>query len=292
MTRSGSISWLNVGALVGLADLPRHAMSTRARVLTFDIERRPGVYLSWGPRADFLSRDKQLIRSSTISYAAKWYGEPGIMFDSISHRPSMFKQPEDTPGYIAMLRSLRTLLDEADIVVGFNSERFDQRKVAGEFARVGIPEPSPYRTMDLIKTVRRLSWDYSSLAETLAAFGLEGKTSHQGFTLWTDCLNGDPDAWALMEEYNRQDVSQTEAAYDCLRPLIKDHPNLNLWSGFDESGNPVEVCYACGKSELELVAGRSAMTALTNYALVKCSACGTHMRRNFVKARTTLRAVR
>jgi len=280
---------------VGLADDLRataHKMQTPAKVLTFDIERRPGVYLSWGPRVQYLGREKQLIRSSTISWAAKWYGEPEIMFDSIGWTDSMYKQPENTPGYVQMLTGIRDLLDKADIVVGYNSIRFDEAKLRGEFARVGISPPSPFRSLDLMRTTKRMGWDYSSLAETLAAFGLESKTAHQGFTLWTDCLSGDREAWELMREYNIQDVRQTEAAYDCMRPFIKDHPNLNLWSGFDEAGNPVEVCVNCGKSELRLVEGKSALTALTSYALVACKACGAQMRRNYVKARTTLRTVR
>jgi hypothetical protein len=282
-----------MGILDAIQNGPQtHRMETRAKVLTFDIERRPGIYLSWGPRADYLSRDKQLIRSSTISFAAKWYGKQEVIFKSIGHGNTLYKSPESTPGYKAMLTTIRDLMDEADIVVGYNSIRFDEAKLRGEWARLGIAQPSPYRSVDLMRTVKRMGWDYSSLAETLSAFGLEGKTAHQGFSLWTDCLAGDPEAWALMEEYNVQDVRQTEAAYDCLRPLIKDHPNLNLWSGFDESGNPVEACCNCGKSELALVEGKSATTALTNYALVECRACGAHMRRNFVKARTTLRSVK
>lgn len=271
---------------------PSHRMTTRAKVLTFDIERRPGVYLSFGPRTDYLGRDKQQIRSSTISWAAKWYGEPEVMFGSIGHGISMFKQPERVPGYKRMMQRLRDLLDEADIVVGYNSIRFDEPIVRGELLRLGIPEPSPFRSVDLMRTTKRMRWDYSSLAETLAALGLEGKTSHQGFGLWVDCLNGDPDAWALMEEYNRQDVTQTELAYDALRPYIKDHPNLNLWAGFDGDGRPVEVCCNCGSEWLRMVSTVDAHTALTTYALVECRDCGAKMRRNFVKARTTLRSVR
>ncbi|WP_161794549.1 ribonuclease H-like domain-containing protein [Demequina globuliformis] len=267
-------------------------MTTRAKVLTFDIERRPGVYLSWGPRVKYMGREKQLIRSSTISFAAKWYGDPDVTYRAIDPVDSMFMQPEDVPGYRDMLVSIRDLMDQADIVVGYNSIRFDEAKLRGEFARMGIPEPSPYRSLDLMRTSKRMGWDYASLAETLDAFGLGGKVAHQGFALWTDFLRGDTEAHALMEEYNIGDVIQTERAMDAMRPWIKDHPNLNLWAGHDESGNPVEVCCNCGKSELALVEGRSAMTALTNYALVKCKACGAFQRRNFVKARTLLRTVR
>lgn len=272
-------------------------MSTRAKVLTFDIERRPGVYLEWGPRNQgFMGRDKQLIRSSTISWASKWYGEREVSYRAIEPVDSTFMQPEDVPGYRSMLEDLRNMLDEADIVVGYNSIRFDEAKVRGEFARLGIREPSPFRSVDLMRTVKRMGWDYSSLAETLDAFGLGGKLAHQGFSLWLDFMAGDPKAHKTMERYNKQDVVQTERAMDSLRPWIKDFPNLNLWAGHDDQGNPVEVCCVCGQGVISLVENARANTALTAYALVECNpnrgGCGAYMRRNFVKARTTLRSVK
>lgn len=278
------------------AEHKRHRMTTKARVVTFDIERRPGLYWSWGPRADYLGRDKQVIRSSTISYAAKWYGERDVIYRAVEPVDSTFMQPEDTPGYADMIESLRDILDECDIAIGFNSIRFDEKKVLGEVARLGMRPPSPFTSLDLMRTSRRFSWDYSSLAESLDAFGLGGKLAHQGFTLWTDFMAGDPKAHRIMEKYNRQDVTQTERLADAMRPFIKDHPNLNLWAGHDDDGNPVEVCSNCGRSVLRVVPGKSAHTSLTRYALVECDpnkgGCGNYMRRNFVKARTTLRTAR
>lgn len=268
-------------------------MTTTAKVLTFDIERRPGVYLEWAPRnSGYLGRDKQLIRSSTISWAAKWYGRREVLYQAIEPCDSTFMQPEDTPGYVDMIRGIRDLLDEADIVVGYNSIRFDEAKVRGEVARLGLAEPSPFRSVDLMRTTKRMGWDYSSLAETLDALGLGSKLAHQGFELWVDFMAGDPKAHSTMRRYNKQDVTQTERAYDALRPWIKDHPNLGLWAGHDDDGRPIEVCCNCGHGSLELVAGRTAKTALTAYALVRCVKCKTHMRRNFVKERVSLRPAR
>src|SRR5690606_29941046 len=104
------------------------------------------------------------------------------------------------------------------------------------------------------------------------------------------CLNGDPDAWALMEDYNRQDVVLTEQVADALRPYIKDHPNLNLWAAFDDDGRNAAVGANCGSVNLEV--GKPVTTALTQYGGVKCRKCGHTMRRNFVKSRTTLRTAR
>lgn len=272
--------------------LKAHRMTTRARVLTFDIERRPGVYLSWGPKVQYMGREKQLIRSSTISFAAKWYGESEVIYRAVAPVDSMFMQPEDVPGYRDMLVAIRDLLDVCDVAVGFNSIRFDEAKVRGEWVRLGITPPSPYRSLDLMRTVKRLGWDYSSLAETLDALGLGGKVAHQGFALWTDFLRGDPEAHSTMRIYNEGDVIQTERALDALRPWIMDHPNLGLWAGHDESGNPIEVCHNCGSDNLTLVPGRNAHTALTAYPLVECRACGFFMRRNTVRERVALRPAR
>lgn len=267
-----------------------HRMETRAKVLTFDIERRPQIGAYWDARTTYIGRGQQLIRSSTISWAAKWYDEPDTIYASVGEGDNLFRQPEHTAGYREMIAGIRDLLDQADIVVGYNSARFDEKRLRGEWVRLGIKDPSPFRTLDIFRTVKSLGWDYASLAETLAAFGLEGKTSHQGFALWLDFMRGDPEARALMEEYNRNDVTQTELALDCLRPYIKDHPNLNLWSGNDEAGNPVEVCTNCGHANLKVAP--NVTTALTQYGGVKCGNCGHSMRRNFVKERTTLRTAR
>lgn len=271
-------------------------MTTRAKVLTFDIERRPMLAWEWSKNPSFTPRERVEIPSSTISWAAKWYGEKATIFDRIDSGNTKFLQPAETPGYREMLTHLRDLLDEADVVCGYNSQRFDEAKVRGEFTSLGIRQPSPFSTVDVFKTTKRMGWDYASLDQTLAALGLGSKLAHQGFTMWTDCLSGDTKAWRTMERYNRQDVVQTERAMDALRPQLVGHPNLNLWSGFDEQGNPVEVCANCGKSLLRVVEGKAATTALTAYALVECDpskgGCGAYLRRNYVKARTTLRSVR
>jgi len=273
---------------------PSHKMVTPAKVLTFDIERRPGVYLEWAPRNQgFMGRDKQLIRSSTISFSAKWYDQRGTIYHAIAPVDSMFMQPEDVPGYREMLVALYDLLNQADIVVGFNSARFDQAKVLGEFARLGLGEPSPFRTLDIMRTTKRMGWDYSSLAETLSALGLEGKLAHQGFQLWVDFLRGDTKAHKTMEKYNRQDVVQTERAMDALRPYIKDHPNLGLWAGQDDNGDPLRVCPKCASPDLHIILQKDAATALTRYPLYSCGKCGTRdIRGNHVKERVSVRTAR
>jgi hypothetical protein len=276
---------------VALADAiraaaPTYPAHTTARILTFDIETKPHLAWIWDAKTRYVTADKIAERGGMISFAAKWYGSKAVEFRSVHG-----------DGMDVMLERIRALLDEADIVVSYNGDRFDIPRVTGELVRAGMSEPSPFRSVDLIKTVRRMGWPYAKLDEVSKELGLPGKTAHQGFGLWLDCMKGDPAAWALMEKYNCQDVRLTEAVYDALRPFIKGHPNLALWSGVDDEGSPIEACCNCGGANLKAVTApggerATVKTALTSYALLRCAACGTHLRRNFIKARVTLRPVR
>ncbi len=280
---------------MGLADDLRataHKMQTPAKVLTFDIETRHAIYASFGPkvRGGWMGKGKQLIRSSTMFWAAKWYHESRVLSESIAHEDVMFLKPEDTPGYAGMMESLRDLLDKADIVSTYNGDRFDIPRVRGEFKRLGLRQPLPFASLDLIKTIRTMGFDYNSLQEAAEAVGLGGKVQHQGESLWLDCLRGDEKAWRVMTKYGRRDVVLTEQVADAYRPEIKGHPNLNLWS-FDAQGNPVECCVNCGHTEFVPVA-KGKVTPQTRYGTMECAACHAPMRRSYVKARTTIRSAR
>lgn len=269
-----------MGELAGA--IAAHRMTTTARVLTFDIETRPMQGYFWSPKTRYVTPDKVTDYGGMMTWAAKWYGERDILFSA-----------DWTDGHEGMVRRLHALIDEADIVVGYNSDRFDLRRIRTEFVRLGLPPTSPVRSVDLIKTVRSVfDFPYARLDEIARELGLPRKVTHQGFTLWTDCMAGDPKARALMEKYNKGDIRVTETVYDALRPWIPNHPNLALWAGFDEDGRPVEVCCNCGHERLSLVLHKDARTALTGYGLVRCRKCGTHMRRNIVKHRVALRPVR
>ena len=254
-------------------------MLTRAKVLTFDIETRPHVGYFWDAKTRYITPDKMIERGGMLTWGAKWYANKDV------HYASAWDD-----GHEGMVTRLWDLLNEADIVVGYNSDRFDIKRVNTEFVRIGLPAPRPYKSVDLIKTVRsQFGFPYNRLDEVAAELGLPGKVAHTGFELWKQCLDGDPKARALMRRYNVGDIRVTESVYDALRGWIPNHPNLALWAGHDEDGRPLEVCCNCGSDRLKVVPEAKAYTALTAYALVQCQRCKRHMRRNFVKERVSLR---
>lgn len=257
-------------------------MQTRARVLTFDIETKPMRGYFWGPKTRYVTPEKITDHGGMLTWAAKWYGEREVITAS-----------EWQDGSYGMAHRLWSLLNEADIVVGYNSDNFDVRRVNSELVRHGLPKPSPFRSVDLIKTVRsQFGFPYNRLDEVARELGLPGKLHHEGFELWLKVMAGDEKARRKMLDYNAQDIRVTEAVYDALRGWIPNHPNLGLWAGHDESGDPIDACCNCGSDRLQLLPEQYARTALTAYALVQCRACKTYMRRNYVKERVALRPAR
>jgi len=248
---------------------------TPARILTFDIETIPALVWQFSPRDQWTAPEKVEEEGYLASFAAKWYDQKQTEFYST------FEHGKD-----AVLENLWRLLDQADIVVGYNSDRFDIKRVRTELLRAGFGPFSPPKSVDLIKTIRsQFDFPYKRLDYVAQALGCGGKATHQGFTLWRDCAHNDPKAWKTMERYNRRDVVITERVYDRIRGYIPNHPNLGLFQGSE-----TRVCPNCGNSEFR-DAGTN-RTAQTNYAQYQCRKCGKHVRANWIKQRLEYRAAR
>jgi hypothetical protein len=169
-----------------------------------------------------------------------------------------------------MVSLAHDLLDEADVVVHYNGARFDIPHLNREFINQDLTPPSPYKQVDLLRTVKRqFRFPSNKLDYVCQALDLGAKTHHTGHQLWVDCLTGDPDAWDLMQEYNEHDVVITEKLYLKLRPWITSHPTVAL---YEQDTDDVPTCPACGSVELER-RGR-AVTTVSTYQRYCCRDCG------------------
>ncbi len=250
-----------------------------ARIVTFDIETAPMLGYFWQPKTRYITADKVVDYGGLLSFSSKVYGVKETQFFS------RWGDGEET-----MLAALWNMLDTADIVVGYNSDRFDIKKARTYLTGAGFPPFSPVRSVDLIKTVRsQFELPYYSLNEVAKWLGLGSKLTHQGFQLWTGCLTGNAKDQRKMELYNRRDVTLTEEVYDRLRPYIKSHPNLALWAD-SETTTAAPKCPNCANDKFKPAGTTS--TALTLYSLYECKHCGHHVRSNYLKTRLSYREVR
>lgn len=210
------------------------------KILFFDLETTPLRAWTWGLFKQFIAIGQIDTGPRVMCWSARWYGTKGkaVMFDS-----------EKNSGHKGMLESLRALLDEADVVVGYNSDNFDIPWVNEQFLTSGIPLPSPFKAIDLYKLNKKHLRMPSGKLDYMALDLLgQRKVSHNGFQLWLDCMNPESPnyerAWKTMEKYAKQDTYLLEPLFDIMRPFIRSL-NFGLFSENDF------VCTHCGSAKIQ-----------------------------------------
>jgi hypothetical protein len=226
-----------------------------ARVLIIDIESKPGKYYSWGPKADWLSPDKLIEPGGMLCFAAKWLGVNETLF---------YSEWED--GLEGMVREAHKLLSLADIVITYNGDRYDVKRLNNEFLRLHMAPPRPYRSIDLFKTNRaKFDLPYKKLDYIAQVVGVGQKVKHEGFGLWIACMDNDPEAQAKMREYNIGDVVLTESLYVKLLPWLSNVPHMGM---FAVDGGQCPYC----AGEVQET-GHTTHTYVQEYELFQCVNC-------------------
>lgn len=197
------------------------------RILLFDIETAPLRAHLWSMWQQGVGLNQIESDWHMLSFCAKWLGEDEVFYFDQRHSINV----EDD---YDLLMKLWDFLNEADIVVGQNSKRFDTKKCNARFILNGIPKPSTYRqidTMEIAKrqfgfTSNRLEYMTDKLCTTYK------KSKHKkfhGHELWNECLKGNVEAWQEMEEYNRMDVLSLEELYNILSSWDNTLPNFDVY---------------------------------------------------------------
>lgn len=225
------------------------------RILTLDIESKPLQVYTWGLWDQNIGITQIIDHGGMMCFAAKWAGEKDVMFFSEFH-----------DGYDAMLQAAWDLLSECDILITYNGDRYDVKKLNQAFMLAGMAPPKPYKSIDLIKTNKnRFDLPSRKLDYLVQQSGVGAKVKHTGFDLWVDCMAGDEVAWRLMRKYNIGDVVVTENAYLRLLPWITNAPHHAMFTG--DGG----ACPYCGCKKLR----RDGLTHtnVQSYQLYQCTSC-------------------
>lgn len=235
---------------------------TEPKILTLDIELFPNLAYVYGLFKQNISLAGLKESARVCCFAAKWLGERDVMF---------YSERQDRTG---MLDAAHSLLSEADIVVHYNGTSFDIPHLRRELFVASYPPPAPFQEIDLLRIIRnRFKFTSNKLAYILPQLGLEGK-GHMDMDDWIQCMLGNERAWRKMELYCRRDVRIEEKLYLRVRPWIKNHPNVNLYS--EATGLLPEACANCGSGLLILEGFRYTQNGkYQRYHCRKCGAWGT-----------------
>lgn len=226
------------------------------KTLVIDIETSPNVADVWGLFNQNISLNQMHEAGRILCFAAKWTDKRKVLFHS-----------EYADGRLDMLQAAWDLMNEADAVVGWNSQSFDAKWLNAEFFVEGMTEPSPYKHIDLMRTVKAKFRFPSNKLDYVGGIAVnEHKVKHEGHGLWVACMQGDPKAWKRMEKYNKGDVLLTDSLYWRLLPWISNHPNIGLYNPTGE-----DQCPNCGEGHL---IKRGFYTAETQrYQRYQCTVC-------------------
>lgn len=226
------------------------------KVLLLDIETAPNLVHVWGLWQQNVGLPQIIDSGYVLCWSAKWLDQTDIMFSS-TYRDGRKK----------MLEKIHELIDKADAVIHYNGTKFDIPTLNKEFLVDGLSPPSPVKQIDLLKTARsQFRFPSNKLDYIAQALKLGKKEKHIGHELWIKCMNDDPEAWAMMESYNKQDVKLLEKVYYKLKPWIKSPLNYSL---FRETSL---CCPSCGGEHYQCRGFY--YTAAGKYTRFQCQDCG------------------
>lgn len=229
---------------------------TGPRTLYLDIETSPLKKFSWGLRNDYGTIQEIIEDPEILCIGAKFRN------DKTYHEFS-----EWNDGRVGMLEGVAALLDEADVLAGWNSKAFDHKWINGELLKEGIPLPSPVKHLDLMrvtqKHVRLPSYKLEYVAQQLVG---AGKMDTGGFGLWKAVDRGDEKARAKMLRYMRRDVLLTERVGRKLEALPNAIPHFGLYG----DGN-LDGCPHCGSAKVQKRG--YAFTPQSKFQQYACQSC-------------------
>lgn len=224
-----------------------------AKILVLDIETRPALVYSFQMFKTNIGHEQVVEPGRPICFAAKWVGEKEMHFYS-----------EWQHGRQAMIEAAHRLISEADAVVWYNGDRFDLPKLMGEFLLAGLAPPPPVTSIDPVKTVKKLGFDFARLAFIGPLLHAGTKVKNEGFPLWIKVMEGDEFAQRRMERYCRGDVRLLERVYKHIRPYIRNHPHMGLVAA--------TACGACGSVHVQKRGVRRTKSFLIQR--IQCQSCG------------------
>jgi len=188
------------------------------KILLLDIETTPMQVYAWGLWDQNISIDQIIKSTEMLCFGARWLGSKKVIFKSVHH-----------DGKKAMLEELHKLMEEADLLVGWNSAAFDHKHINREFLENGMIPPSPVKDLDLMSiTKANFLFPSNKLDYVAQKLGVGAKVKHSGFSLWIKCMEGDNKAWAEMKKYQIQDVNLLVELYDILSPWFVGKGNATV----------------------------------------------------------------
>lgn len=206
--------------------------------LFFDIETTPDLVYSWRIGHKISLTFENIVEPwQIICICYKWQGDKEV------HHLAWNGSDKE------LLEKFILIANQADELVGHNSDRFDIKKIRTRCIYHRIPAFPKYRSLDTLKKSRG-NFDFPSnrLNDIGQFLGVGQKVEHEGFQMWVKVLKGDKEALKKMIEYCKGDVELLERVYLTIEHYIKPQTHIGVHIGEYKYSCPV-----CGSRHITFV---------------------------------------
>jgi DNA polymerase elongation subunit (family B) len=240
---------------------------TLPKILLLDIETLPCLAYIWGIYKQQPTFEQIVKDWCIVTWSAKW------LYDNVVYSDALTVKEANDRNDKRILKSLWELLEECNVAIGHNINRFDIRKINARLIINGIKPPMPYQIIDTLKHSQKIgAFTSHKLNNLLKMLNKETKIE-TNYELWKRAAGTYPDkedqqkAITEMLKYNENDVIILEDLYLALRPWMKSHPNVGLFSEVTDN-----LCPACGSDDLFWKGSYTTMAG--RYKTFRCNSCG------------------
>ncbi len=198
-----------------------------------------------------------------LCMAWKHVGESKVHCVRIDQTESFEKDPTSDK---LVVKAAAEALKDSDVVYGWYSSRFDWPFIQSRLLTHGLPAMPPTAHIDLWRTAKyQMKLNSNRLASVSEFLGLEEKTPIRSRE-WIRAMAGHQKSINYVVAHCKQDIVVLEQAYLKMRPLIRQHPNVNVLTGVEDG------CPICGGNRLQK---RGYLIAAVNKTQrFHCQSCG------------------
>jgi DNA polymerase elongation subunit (family B) len=220
------------------------------KVLVYDIEtsRAPAMVFSTGKTYITHKQLREEFKIISISY--KWLGQDEVFSLTWDKNHSDEK----------MVKDFLVIYNQADMLIGFNNDKFDNRWINARAAKYGLEVNTQVKSFDLYKQAKKLYYLPSySMAYISKYFGVTQKQNHEGVIMWDKIQFGTPaeqvEYLGKMVDYNVGDIITTEEIYLDQRKYMGHKVHMGVILGKDKYS-----CPNCGGENIKEYNGNFTVT--------------------------------
>lgn len=187
--------------------------------LFYDIETSPNIVYSWNIGYNLnIGHDNIIKERAVICICYKWEGDKEV--HSLHWDKGNDKE---------MIYKFFDVINEADEVIGHNSDSFDTKWFNTRALFHGIKTIKEFRSIDTYKASKKRFRFNSNRLDYISKFlGFKGKTDTGGFDLWKQVMDGNQESLQKMINYCKNDVIILEKVFNKLDGYIKPKTHLGV----------------------------------------------------------------